>query len=132
VSGTGLLALLLSDRLKADLSLICYVVVVIGAGWFLVVASRKAAPTQRREPFRKPTRVRALGYLLGAGDGIFILTGSDSGPTWKLVVALAWLAVSVLVMWAGHRMYSRVADAYPPGKHADPASPPESRWRWRR
>src|SRR5262245_62142176 len=117
--------------MKADLSLICYVVVVIGAGWFLVVASRKAAPTQRREPFRKPARVRALGYLLGAVDGIFILTVSDSGPTWKLVVALGWLAVSVLVMWAGHRMYSRAADAYPLGKHADPASPPESRWRWR-
>jgi hypothetical protein len=123
---------LLPANVQLILSLIFYAVLVIGAGWFLLIGSRKRAPSERREAFRKPARVRALGYLLLAGDALFVLTRPDSEPDWAAALAFGWLVLGFLVTWIGHRGYSRAANAYPPGKHAGPVSQADSRWpRWR-
>ena len=126
----GLFAFL-PGNVQQALAVICYSCLVIGAGWFLAIGSRRPAPSERREAFRKPARVRALGYLLVAADGIFILTESGSA-TWEVVLSFGWLVLGLLVTWVGHRAYSRAADAYPPGKHAGTAGPRESRWLRRR
>ena len=126
----GLVALLPRD-VQWALSLIFYASLVIGAGWFLVIGNRKPAPS-RLEAFRKPARVRALGYQLLGADAIFVLTRSASAPNWEVALAFGWLLLGMLVTWVGHRKYSRAADAYPPGKHAGLARPRESHWLRRR
>jgi hypothetical protein len=114
------------------IAVIAYAGVALGCAWFALVASRKKAPTQRREPFRKPARVIAVGYLMLACLAVVVLALPQSGPAWRTLLAIGWLAAGIAVAWAGHRMYSRAADAYPAGKHAGPLSPSESRWPRRR
>jgi len=118
---------LLPQQVQLALALILYSGAAIGAAWFLLIGSRKPAPSQLREAFRRPGRVRALGYLLLAADAILFLASSGS-KTWQVAVVSVGFGLGFLLTWVGHRMYSRAADAYPAGKHAGPVSPRESRW----
>jgi uncharacterized membrane protein len=122
----------LPEHAQTIIAIITYVGIAVGCAWFAFVARRKKAPTQRREPFRKPARVIAVGYLMLACLAVVVLALPQSGPAWRTLLASGWLAASIAVTWTGHRMYSRAADEYPVGKHAGPVSPSESRWPGRR
>jgi hypothetical protein len=127
----GLLGLLPGNAQRL-IGLVAYAGVALGCARFAFVARRKKAPTERREPFRRPARVMAVGYFMLAGLAVVVFALPDSGPAWRTLLAVGWLAAGIAVAGVGHRMYSRAADAYPAGRHADPASPPESRWPMRR
>lgn len=119
---------LLPAQGRLIISLIFYGLVVVTAGWFLIVTSRKGRLSERREAFRRPARVRALGILLLAALAVVVLTAGNKAPAWDTALGAAWLVVSIALIWTGHRMFGRAADAYPAGKHAHPATPRESRW----
>jgi hypothetical protein len=112
----------LPESTQRIIGFVAYAGVAAGCAWFAFVARRKKAPTQRREPFRKPARVIAVGYLMLACLAVVVFALPDSGPAWRTLVAVGWLAAGIAVTWTGHRMYSRAADAYPPGKHAGPGT----------
>jgi cell division protein FtsW (lipid II flippase) len=110
--------------------LIFYAVMFIGIASFMVVTSRKRALSARREPFRKPALIRAAGLLLFAAAGILVFTmdnGTATAPAWAVLLQVGLLLAALVVAFIGGRAYLRAGDAYPPGKHADPHSPPERR-----
>jgi hypothetical protein len=112
---------------------IFYALMFVGAAGFLVVVSRKHAPSARREPFRKPDLIRAAGLLLLAAGGIMI-TSMDGSPdktggprAWVVLLQVGLAVAGIVLAIIGGLAYRRAGDAYPPGKHADPDSPPERR-----
>jgi hypothetical protein len=119
---------LLPATAQRIITVIFYAAIALGCAWFAVITSRKPAPTRARETFRTPGRIGARGYLLFASAAVVVAILPQSAPAWQTVLLVGWLAAGIAVTWTGHRMYSRAADAYPAGKHADPATPPESRW----
>src|SRR5271165_5058611 len=112
---------------------IFYVLMFVGAAGFLVVVSRKHAPTARLEPFRKPNLIRAAGVLLFAAAGILISTfdgtpDNVSNPgTWLVLLQTGLAVAGVALAVIGGLKYRRAGAAYPPGKHADPHSASERR-----
>ena len=112
---------------------ISYAVMFVGAVSFLVVVSRKRAPSARREPFQKPDLIRAAGLMLFAAAGFLVFTmdglGSSAStpPAWSVALQVGLAVAGIVLMIIGGLAYRRVEDAYPSGKHADPHSPPERR-----
>jgi hypothetical protein len=92
---------------------IFYAAVAIGCAWFAAVGSRKPAPTEAREPFRKPARILALGCLLLSGAAAFVVALPDAGPAWQATLLVVCLVAGAALTWTGRRMYTRAADAYP-------------------
>jgi len=108
---------------------IFYVAMIAAVLGFLVVVSRKKAPSARREPFRKPALVRAAGLLLFAIAALLVLT-MDGGstrtpPHWALALQGILFFAGILLAILGGRAYLRAGDKYPAGKHADLNSPPD-------
>lgn len=116
---------------------ISYAGLFVGAAIFLVVVGRTHAPTARREPFRKPALVRATGLLLLSAAAILTLTFDGTGttpitaPSWAIALQFGLGVAGIILVIVGGRAYKRAGDAYPPGKHADPETPPDGRRRWR-
>ena len=113
----GYLANLLPNDVQTVLVWIFCVAAFAGLTWFVTFGSRKPAPTERSESFRKPERMTALGCLLVLGDMIFVLSQPDTAAGWEAVLALIWFAAGIGVACAGYRQTSRAAAAFP-GKHA--------------
>lgn len=116
---------------------IFYGVLGVGAACFLVVVSRKRAPTARREPFRKPALVRAAGVLLLSAAAILTFTfdgtgtGAITAPAWAVALQVGLGVAGAALLIIGGRAYLRAGNAYPPGKHADLETPPDRRRQWR-
>jgi len=116
------------ERIRHVADLIFYGGLLIGTGCFLV-ASRKPARSERREAFRRPAQIMALGFFLLAAFALVMLTlvrPNSTPPAWTQVLQLALFAGAFFFIWRGNRKYSKAADAYP-GKHANPDSSPGSR-----
>ena len=124
----ALLALtrLAPEHIRHVADLIFYGGLLIGTGFFLVFVSRRPAPSERSEAFRKAARITALGFFLLAAFALVMLTlaqPNSTPPLWTLVFLPVSFAGAGFFMWRGNRKYSEAADAYP-GKHANPGTPP--------
>jgi hypothetical protein len=71
---------LVPENIKQVLALIFYGGLLVGPGYFLVFTSRRPAPSEQKEAFRKPARIMAFGLLLLAAFALVLLTltGPDS------------------------------------------------------
>jgi hypothetical protein len=118
---------LLPATAQRIITVIFYAAIALGCAWFAVITSRKPAPTRARETFRTPGRIRAglpavCRRRCRRRDPAAISTGLADSASGRLAGSRHRSDMDRT------RMYSRAADAYPAGKHADPATPPESRW----
>jgi hypothetical protein len=115
--------------LPAIAELVFFSVWLLLSAWFLAFGSQGRLST-RREPFRRPTRLRAWAYVGFSACGLIVVLVSRvtavASPalqalvTWSGLALLVLLGVSVLLAVKAQRDYSRAADAYPAGKHAAP------------
>jgi hypothetical protein len=101
---------------------IFYGSLLLGTGYFLVFASRRPAPTDQREAFRKPMRIMAFGFLLLETLALVVMISVPDGTLSACiqVVMLVLLAGAILFIWRGNRKFSKQAQAHP-GKHARPS-----------
>lgn len=117
------------EHIQQVLDQIGYCGLLIGSGCYLMFAGRRPAPTERKQAFRKPARIMALGLFLLAAAALMLLTltGPDSTPaTWIQVLLPTLFAGGIVFIWQGNRGYSRAEKAHP-GKHAHPSNGPRSR-----
>jgi hypothetical protein len=115
--------------LRAVAELVFFSVWLLLSAWFLAFGSRGRL-SARREPFRRPARLRAWAYVGFSACGLIVVlisrvTAAASPAlqalvTWSGVALLVLLGVSVLLAVKAQRDTSRAADAYPAGKHAAP------------
>jgi hypothetical protein len=88
-----------------------------------------AVPQARSRPHHRLLLLSAAAILTFTFDG----TGTTpiTAPSWAIALQFGLGVAGLILVIVGGRAYKRAADAYPPGKHADPETPPDGRRRWR-